>query len=88
MSSSRKYLSFYRGATHHRRWTLRDSMCTEVRFLIAIAGQGPTPPEGGMSRHRSGVTQSTRESKTRLLIRRLLIYAHVLPSGEDAKMYN
>ncbi|GBM48567.1 hypothetical protein AVEN_184585-1 [Araneus ventricosus] len=36
-----------------------DSSDTEIREPIAITGHGPTAPEGGTFRHRSGVTQST-----------------------------
>ncbi|GBL77078.1 hypothetical protein AVEN_12723-1 [Araneus ventricosus] len=38
--------------------SLHDSSNPEVGVLIAVIGHGPTPPEGGTFRHRSGVTQN------------------------------
>ncbi|GBM40723.1 hypothetical protein AVEN_232090-1, partial [Araneus ventricosus] len=45
-----------------------------VGVLTAITGHGPTPPEGGTYRHRSGsnsphtITMPTREVRTRLVL--------------------
>ncbi|GBN06401.1 hypothetical protein AVEN_236643-1 [Araneus ventricosus] len=55
-----------------------DNSVTEVGIIIAITGQGPTPPEGSMFRYRREATQPTREARTRLLIRRILIHVLVM----------
>ncbi|GBN16585.1 hypothetical protein AVEN_9528-1, partial [Araneus ventricosus] len=38
---------------------LHDNLETEGRVLIATISHGPTLPEGGTFRHRSGITQPT-----------------------------
>ncbi|GBM42943.1 hypothetical protein AVEN_263914-1, partial [Araneus ventricosus] len=57
----------------------RRRIDTEVRDLTTKTGHGQIPHEGGTFRHRSAsthsITTSTREARTRLLIR---TFIHVL----------
>ncbi|GBM12095.1 hypothetical protein AVEN_245490-1 [Araneus ventricosus] len=59
-----KILNSAPGATRPRYVTGRglyshDRSDIEVGVLIASTGHGPSPPEGGTFRHRSGATQAT-----------------------------
>ncbi|GBL95306.1 hypothetical protein AVEN_37755-1 [Araneus ventricosus] len=64
---------------------MSSSSETEGGVLIAITGHGPTSPAGSKFRQRSGgnsthtIAMPTREERTHLLIRRLLVPVLVLP---------
>ncbi|GBO25913.1 hypothetical protein AVEN_148748-1 [Araneus ventricosus] len=59
----------------------RQQSGTEVGVLTAITGHGPTPPEGGTSRRRSG--DNSTPLHYCLLIRQLLIHVLVVPQGRE-----
>ncbi|GBO30034.1 hypothetical protein AVEN_98055-1, partial [Araneus ventricosus] len=66
---------------------LRQQSGAMIGVLVAITGHGPTPSEGGSSRHRKGGNSTPHppeEARTRLLKWRLLIRVLVVPlAGED-----